>query len=185
MSDRWNPHEILARLAFGLQRLLRAAGGQRYRVTPMRAQFVGEEIPGNRVWPGSQVIYLAQAERKPYGLSFRDGRIWDADGNLFDTTDAVSQQSGVGRAIFVMDADGSFYASKNQMIGEFHHSSLVAGEPVAAAGELEVVHGVLTGLSDRSGHYWPRRSFTDQAIDQLKKNNISLQRVRLDMIGGT
>jgi len=57
-----------------------------------------------------------------------------------------------------MDADGTFYASMEQAVGEFHHSSLVAGDPVAAAGELDVGQGVLEALSDKSGHYRPARS---------------------------
>ena len=42
--------------------------------------------------------------------------------------------SGEGKAIFVMDENRDFYASKFQQVGRFHHSSLAGGEPVAAAG---------------------------------------------------
>jgi hypothetical protein len=182
MPDHWNPHEILARLILALQR---AVGGQRYRVTSMEQDYTGEEIPGNKIWDGTHVKYLTKAERAAYALTFRDGYIWHADGNLFDTTSADSLHTGFGRAIFVMDADGNFYAAKDQIRGEFHHSSLVAGAPVAAAGELEVVRGVLIALSDRSGHYLPSRRFTDQAIDEFKKKNISFQAVKLDLVCGS
>jgi hypothetical protein len=170
-------------LTSALRLLAAVVGGGRYRVTPMLPAYVGEHVPGNTIWDNSYVRYLTEDERKPYALTFRDGYIWNADGNLFDTTDAVSLHSDVARAIFVMDADGNFYAAKDHRTGEFHHSSLVAGAPVAAAGELEVVGGVLRVISDRSGHYRPRSVHTAQAIDRLEKNNIPFQGVRIDLIG--
>ena len=173
---------FFTRLISAVQQQWRAAGG-RYRVTPLQPLYVGEDVPGNDIFDGSYVTYLSEAGRQLHALTFFSGRICDAYGNLFDTTDAESLHTGFGRAIFVMDADGNFYASKEQTYGKFHHSSLVAGGPVAAAGEIEVIGGVLTALSDRSGHYMPRQSFTDQAIDQLKKKNISFQGVKLDLIG--
>lgn len=179
----WTLSKILAPLTRAARRLGRAPEGVRLSVTPLVRQYVGEEIAGNAIWGGSQVRYLTEAERAPYALTLRDGRIWDAGGALFDTSNAETLFSNLGRAIFVTDADGVFYASKRQAIGEFHHSSLVAGGPVAAAGELEVVNGRLTAISDKSGHYRPRRSHTAQAIDRLRKNNISLQGVTFDLIG--
>jgi hypothetical protein len=99
---------------------------------------------------------------------------------LFDTRNAESLFSD-RRAIFIMDANGSFFASREHNMGDFHHSSLAAGAPVAAAGELEVIDGKLVTLSDKSGHYRPTRIFTNQAIDQLKENLISFEGVTLDL----
>jgi hypothetical protein len=180
MSDRWSLGGFLTRLISAIQQQLQTSGG-RYQVTPMLSRFIGEDVPGNKIWAGSAVTYLSPAGRAPYALTFRGGRICDAAGNLFDTTDAESLFSD-GRAIFVMDADGNFFASKDQRVGEFHHSSLVAGHPVAAAGELEVKGGVLTALSDKSGHYTPAQRYTAQAIDRLTKNHILFQQVTLDLI---
>jgi hypothetical protein len=64
--------------------------------------------------------------------------MYDASGAPFDTSDASTVFSAEGRAIFVMDENGDFYASKSQQVGRFHHSSLAGGEPVAAAGEMKV-----------------------------------------------
>jgi hypothetical protein len=154
----------------------------RYRTTPMLPRYVGENVPGNKIWFGGLVRYLTRAERASYLINFRDGLIYTADDVLLDTRDALSLHSE-GRAIFVMTATGAFYVSKYQMVGEFHHSSLVAGEPVAAAGELEVVRGTLIALSDRSGHYLPSQEYTRQAIDRLERNHISMVTVTLDLIG--
>jgi hypothetical protein len=142
----------------------------------MLSRFKGEHLPNNTVW-GTQVQYLDQAARQAYRLVIRDGNIYDARGQLFDTSAASTVHSGEGRAIFVMDELGTFYASTEQATGRFHHSSLLAGEPVAAAGEIGVVKGKIHLLSDKSGHYYPGSQFTDQALDALKKAGIDTSNI--------
>lgn len=154
----------------------------KYKTTSMDDAYVGEHLPGNQVW-GTPVKYLSETERAAYKLEVRDGKIYDSAGRLFDTRDAATAHSGGGRAIFVMDENGSFYASKYQQVGEFHHSSLAAGKPVAAAGEVSVENGVLKILSDKSGHYKPGSSFTQQAVDSLQGSGIDMRTVRTDFIG--
>lgn len=181
MSSHWIARVLLAQLG-RLADAASAAMQQRYRTTPMLPRYVGENIPGNNIWFGSVVRYLTRAERASYVIYFRNGLLYSADEALLDTRDALSLHSD-GRAIFVMTATGTFYASKYQMVGEFHHSSFVAGAPVAAAGEIEVIQGELITLSDRSGHYLPGQQFTRQAIDRLERGHILMGNVTLDLIG--
>ena len=82
-----------------------------------------------------------------------------------------------------MDQDGTFYASKYQKVGEFHHSSLLGGEPVAAAGEMAVKNGVLLFLSNKSGHYRLGAEFVNQALAALRKAGVDLGTVRMSWIG--
>ncbi len=140
-------------------------------------------MPENKVW-GTPVQYLSESQRAAFRLHIVNGLIYDADGNLFDTSDASSLHTDRARAIFVMDEGGNIYASKQHSVGAFHHSSLIAGGPVAAAGEIEVQNGRLVALSDRSGHYRPERVFTDQAIDKLSKNGVDFINIELDIISG-
>ena len=154
----------------------------RYRATPMHPDFIGENVPGNKVWFGSTVRYLSEEERAELKLSTRGGRIFDAKGNLFDTAGSPALESNTHRAIFVMDEHGNFFASKSHFVGRFHHSSLLAGAPVAAAGEIEVRNGELIAISDRSGHYLPGRKFTDQAIAELQRCGVDTGRIRQDLI---
>lgn len=153
-----------------------------YNTTPMLQHYAGEDVAPNAIW-GTAVQYLSATQRATYALSFNGGLIHDANGNLFDTRNATSVHSSSPRAIFVMDLNGRFYASNDQKVGEFHHSSFLAGDAVAAAGELEVENGVLKTISDKSGHYRPRRPFGDQAIDQLRQIGVSLQGVTVDYGG--
>lgn len=94
------------------------------------------------------------------------GLLRDAAGNLFDTKGAGTV-TGKEKAIFVMAPDGKMYASLHQQAGIFHHSSFLAGDPVAAAGEIEVIDGLVTTASNRSGHYIPDQSYTYQFVEQL------------------
>jgi hypothetical protein len=153
-----------------------------YQTTPMLDAYRGEELPDNEVW-GTAVRYLSPEEREAFRLTFTNGLIYDADGKLFDTREAVSLHSDVPKAIFVMNAAGEFFAAQHQIIGRFHHSSLAAGEAVAAAGEMLVLDGMLFEISNKSGHYRPGRLFMDQAIDSLARKGIEVTSDQVDFGG--
>lgn len=148
-----------------------------FKTKAMNSHYVGENLTGNKVW-GTQVKYLTDAERAAYKLEIRNGRIYDAKGQPFDTSDASSAHSGGGNAIFVMDQSGNFYASKVQVVGGFHHSSLLAGQPVAAAGEIQVENGVLKVITDKSGHYLPGRDLSQQALRSLQTDGVDTSAVQ-------
>jgi hypothetical protein len=154
-----------------------------YETTPMNRTYLREDQPGNEVW-GTAVRYLSESERSAYRLDFREGKIYDANGTPFDTRDAATVHSGDDRAIFIMDKNGNFFASKAHQVGEFHHSSLSAGESVAAAGEMEVEKGILKLISDRSGHYKPDQRFIRQAIACLELMGIDTASVLQERCGG-
>jgi hypothetical protein len=126
--------------------------------------YEGEET--GSVW-GTEVIYLSAQQRNAYELTVdSEGLLRDAQQQLFDTSDSKTAD-GVGKAIFVMSETGEIYTSKYQERGLFHHSSFLAGQPVAAAGELIVEQGKVVQVSNRSGHYQPDQSFTHQFMEQL------------------
>jgi RHS repeat-associated protein len=158
------------------------ATGTTYRTKAMDADYVGEDQPGNSVW-GSQVDYLSSARRQALELFVEGGALVDVNGVPFDTSTASSVfGGGGGRAIFVMDPHGHIYASKTQVVGRFHHSSFLAGQPVAAAGELQVDHGKLKLVSNRSGHYKPPGSLTNQLFAELQARGLNVAGVNKDYI---
>jgi len=67
--------------------------------------------------------------------------------------------------------------------GRFHHSSLVAGAPVAGAGELYIDDGVLVGVTDESGHYQPPIELTAQVLRRLRDLGVDLSAVTLRLVG--
>ena len=174
--------------------------------TPMDPRFMGdratgklgEDQPGNQMWPGQAVTYLRTPEqRAQYKLEVRDyrdphtgateKRLFDADGKLFDTRTADTfwtNVSGVRRAIFVMNAKGELFARNYQARGEFHHSSLAAGHSVAAAGEIQVIEGKIVDISNNSGHYRPTDEFTVRAVRTLQAQGMALTGVKVIEILG-
>jgi hypothetical protein len=135
----------------------------------MMAQYDGEQT--GKVW-GSKVAYLDEQQRQQYKLTVQDGKIYNAKGELFDTASAATVLGG-GKAIFVMDHDGNMYASTSHAVGKFHHSSFLAGQPVAAAGEIEVHNGEVTVVNRKSGHYRPTESQLNQVAEHLSSLGVS------------
>ena len=134
-------------------------------------------MPGNKVWGGTHVVYLSDEALIGHRLAIEGGVIRDAQGARFDTADASTHWSGRGRAIFVMDAHGGLYASKRHIVGQFHHSSLGQGRPVAGAGELEVRDGLMVALTDHSSHYCPPRRCTEQVLRELRERGVDVDRI--------
>ncbi|MFE5290503.1 hypothetical protein ACFRAQ_36630 [Nocardia sp. NPDC056611] len=152
-----------------------------YETTPLRPEFIGEHLPGNTRWNGTHVRYLTPADRTPYKLTITNGLLYDAQGAPFDTTTSRTLWTPQGgRAIFVMDAQGNLYSSPHHILGQFHHSSFLAGAPVAAAGELSATSGRLNLISDHSTHYRPPRRFTRQLLDNLRRHGVQFPDIQVE-----
>lgn len=133
----------------------------------MEPVHVGEQYGRSPIFPGSEVSYLSEVERQMLRVEIRDGLLYDASGQPIDTELAATHFSGQGKAIYVMGPDGHIYISNFHQAGKFHHSSILAGQPVASAGEIVVEDGVVTSINRRSGHYRPGENHTDQIVDEL------------------
>lgn len=152
-----------------------------YRTTELRPEFRGEHLPGNPIWNGKQVKYLNDEERLHFRVFVYEETLYGSDGLLFDTTNSYTLWTPRGgRAIFVMDAMGNIYSSPYHILGEFHHSGLLAGMPVAGAGELQVVQGKIQLISDHSTHYQPPRYITRQVLDNLNRQGIHIDESRVE-----
>ena len=89
-----------------------------------------------------------------------------------------------GYGIYVLSANKNFHVS-DQEVGRRHHSSLLAGLPVAGAGEIRVVNGTITGITNRSGHYCPSIDHFLQVIHHLEKRQANLDgRATITFFGG-
>lgn len=153
----------------------------RYDTTPMHPEFRGENLPGNTVWRGARVDYLDYTARQHFRLHGYGGALQDSKGTLFDTTAAVTLWTPHGgRAIFVMDHDGYLYSAPFHIVGKFHPSSLLAGAPVAGAGEIQAVAGQVLLISDRGNHYRPARHYTMQVIDSLRRQGLDVSNCRVE-----
>lgn len=151
------------------------AADRTLKTQPLKPAYVGEE---NGLW-GAPVRYLSASEQQAYKVTVRDGKIYDAQGKLFDSTSKLPfARQGDHQAIFVLSDEGDLFATTQQMMGHFHHSTFVGGKPVAGAGEMRVKEGVLKHISpDESGHYKPGPELTRQVAEFLKKGGVAIDEV--------
>ncbi len=152
--------------------------------TPLMPRYAGETdaATATRIFgtPSNGVRYLTPEQAEGYRVFVRDGQLYDAQGRLVDTSGAGTlHQGGGGRAIFVMDSQGNLYLSTTHSIGDFHHSSFLAGRPVSGAGEMVVENGRITLLTDRSGHYQPTVQFREQVLDELEADGMDVSGITL------
>ena len=64
-----------------------------------------------------------------------------------------------------------------------NHSSLIAGDRAAAAGEITAEKGKLQQVSDQSGHYRPDNPMLYQAVKHFADDGIDMHDVAVKMVG--
>ncbi len=127
--------------------------------------------------------YYDGAERDAHRLGAADGRLVGADGAKLDTEAASSALvSGAARVPYLrrrcgrrllLRRDGGeqgLVCGRRAGQGDLeavHHSSLVNGSNVRAAGELTAHDGWLKMISNNSGHYRPDAAGSVQAVEAL------------------
>lgn len=124
----------------------------------------------------TNVAYFDETQREAYVVTIEAGSLVDADGQPFDTAGQL--------AIYVLSPEGVLYASAEQEQGKFHHSSFLAGGPVAGAGELIAAEGKVTLLTDHSGHYRPGKQETGQALCWFADQGVDLAAVEFHPYSG-
>lgn len=110
----------------------------------------------------SQVLFIKERDVDGYGLPIREcyrvtfdarGFAFNNDGTPFTTRGMETAHSGDGWGVFVCDPNGKLYARSHE-VGYFHHSTFLAGRPVAAAGELlSDDTGKIRIITAKTGHY--------------------------------
>jgi hypothetical protein len=136
--------------------------------------------------------YMNDAQREEHQMHFTAG----TDGTGAQNAKLGGESLEEGRKhIFVMDGEGQVFAKGAQSaLNErddtgrsvhTHHSSFLAGEDVAGAGEMSVNRqGFVTEITDRSGHYKPGEQQTTQTLDELENKGVNLDNVKFTMDRG-
>jgi hypothetical protein len=134
----------------------------------VKAKNTDEERAKYKIKLGTQII-VPEHRKKKKGPKTQDGdgpETEPAKDVPLDTKDMMTNKSGAGFGIFVMDNTGQIYVGSHK-VGLFHHSSFLAGGDVAAAGELKASNGKIVSLTDKSGHYKPEVENDLQMINEL------------------
>jgi len=124
----------------------------------------------------NKTIYLSKSARKRHEIRInKQGLIVDAQGNLFDTRHLPN-----GTAMFVYSKDGKMYLTKKRSPLKFDHSSLVAGEEVIVAGEMNIRRGYLKVITDVSAMYVTSKTGNlKSSIYRLKVWGANLKKMRV------
>jgi len=154
----------------------------------------GQAPVTDEVWEDNVATtqYMDDAQRQDHQMHLRPGV--DATGAENMRLSGESLQKG-GEHIFVMDGEGQVFAKEgqaalNQMDDtargvHVHHSSFLAGEAVAGAGEMKVdKQGFINEITDRSGHYKPGENQTTQTLNELENQGVNLNNVKFTMDRG-
>lgn len=122
----------------------------------------------------NKVAYLtASADRKSREMQIKGGRVYTDSGVRFHTGDHTTAFSGSGWAIFVMSPNRSVFSASHK-VGQFHHSSFLAGGPVLAAGEWAVDNGKVVAITAKSGHYKPDEKMFYEILRKLRHRGVRL-----------
>lgn len=163
---------------------LRLESGHAYPTIPMRDRYRGENQVDVYGGGGSEmpVRYFKEQTRKTLEIGVDDaGLLRKADGSLLNTCYPVT--ADCPPAIFVMDAQGKIYVYDGDYLSEtmelIFHSSLLAGKPVASAGEIFVKGGKVVEINDRSGHYHPSPEIFGQVVEELRRRGVKLEKEQI------
>jgi hypothetical protein len=156
--------------------------GARFLLYPMMDKYKGEEGGGGHY--GTVIKYLDETERLRHVMHGKDGKLVDPDGKPLDPQiGSAGADERSGFAIYVMTGDGTVYVSFDHNQGSFHHSSLVAGAPVAGAGDMTIIDGELLELSNSSGHYRPPPESLKNVATRFTEMGIDMSGVKITRVG--
>lgn len=125
-------------------------------------------------------FYLNSIERAEQRVIIHGG-IFKKDGHVFDTRDMISHNKP-GYAAFTLTApygELSVFSHKAIAKGRIAHSSMNAGRPVLAAGEIKIENGVITAISTHSGHYKPSLFSIYHALEHFSQNGVTISNIRV------
>lgn len=103
------------------------------------------------------VIYFDASQRDARRVTIRDGLVYDTTGTLIRDTESKHRNQNN----YVMDAAGNFYLFDEYSNPKIRHSSILAGAPVAGAGNIQIENGRIVYIDSNSGHYPSARVFSN------------------------
>lgn len=142
-----------------------------YRTAAMLDQYV----VGDR----GKVWYANETQRTRFLVTI------DEYGRLMRAGKPIAAKA-IGKYLYVMSASGEIYlydARDATERGLFtHHSSAIAGQPVAAAGQINFgVGGIITKIDNHSGHYLPPPEALFQFLHRLRAAGAELTQAEIEL----
>ena len=157
---------------------------------PLQREYQGEETKG--------IYYFNKSEQKSAQILIKDGLFYRISSPekvvnpdipvplllpSIESPPLPKDAKKSGYAIFVMDRNQHLYISFLAQQGKVHHSSLLAGDSVLCAGEMQIFQGTLKYLNNRSGHYQPPPKTLRYLIEILKSRGVKFEAVKVEYFG--
>jgi hypothetical protein len=156
------------------------AAPPRYPTFNIGEKYRGEETGSTA--NGHVIRYFTPAERDAAELHACGGKLCDRNGKLLDPEVASHPERG-GTLMYVMAPDGTLYGTFDAKLHVVHHSSLLAGQPVACAGDMVVVQGEVLEVDNASGHYKPSAEALDNVVQRLRAMGVDLGATKFKYFG--
>ncbi|CAM2904287.1 Uncharacterised protein [Legionella steigerwaltii] len=120
-----------------------------------------------------KIRYLSPEERAKHRIIIRDKRFLQ-NGEPVNTSGMMSHGKR-GYAAFTLNANGELYIFEhNEGANRMAHSSMTAGSPVVAAGEIKIENGTLKAITTHSGHYKPSLFNIHRILEYFSHNNVDI-----------
>lgn len=128
---------------------------------------------------GRKTEFFNAEMRDMFRVLIRDGE-FVREGLAIDTSDCISHDKE-GFAAFTLNANGelSLFNHIDHDRTGIAHSSMNAGVPVVAAGEVQIINGRLISITDHSGHYRPTAYTLYKTLDYFQKNGVDISNVKV------
>ena len=130
-----------------------------------------------------RITYLTDAERAEYNIEIYNGLFYKS-GEIFDCSH-LEAHDRAGYVAFTLNVSGelsvfSHLSSNEDKNGKkLAHSSMNAGAPLLAAGEMEIKKGVLVSINTFSGHYEPSIRTLVRFLEYLSERGIDISQTKV------
>lgn len=155
-------------------------GKEKFEILPMEQRYYGEEFGKSishlklaGLGNGTPIKYLNAVEVEALRVREHQGRLILPNGTLLN---------GLHRAEYVMDAAGGIFImdQRDPKFAKFKHSSLLRGQPAAAAGEITFDElGRIVEINRKSGHYLPGSTNLEQFLSRLQEMGVDLSHAKI------
>ena len=110
----------------------------------------------------ARVVYFTAEEREPTRALIINGLVYTNKGEAYPDSSLAG-----GTYQYVMDQAGNVYIFDD--IPTIRHSSIFAGQPVAAAGDIHIESGFITYIDVNSGHYFVLSANSGRAKENITR----------------
>lgn len=130
-----------------------------------------------------RITYLTDAERAEYNIEIYNGLFYKS-GKIFDCSN-LEAHDRPGYVAFTLNTSGELSvfshlsSSEDKKGNKLAHSSMNAGAPLLAVGEMEIKKGVLISINTFSGHYGPSIHALVRFLAYLSDRGIDISQTKV------